>query len=80
MINSTFLKCVLCAKVASFTDDEMYEFLTNTRILFSSLCEKCSAVYGECPETHEKDDLCKERFRDWCQREADTQPVDFIKD
>ena len=56
--------------IGRFTEDEMYEFLLGDIQLCTGLCKYCIPIHGECEEDCDGDDICRERFRDWCSREV----------
>ena len=54
------------------TSDELYHFLTE-QTLFDQMrwcCRKCERIYGICPDTLQDDQLCRERFYQWCIQET----------
>ena len=54
------------------TSDELYHFLVE-HTPFEQLrwrCRKCEKIYGICPDTLEDDQLCRERFYQWCIQET----------
>lgn len=67
MTNGLKLKNEICRKIMEYTDDELYELLTGDNPFQMRICEICVENFGECPETLDGDDLCVERFVQWCE-------------
>lgn len=66
MTNGFKLKSEICRKIMEYTEDELYELLTGDNPFQMRICEGCVEKFGECPETMDDDDLCVERFVQWC--------------
>lgn len=67
MTNEQWLKAQMCEKIRSLSVKELYELISDGSEHFCvGLCQYCAPIYGKCDENIESDEICCDRFTDWC--------------
>ena len=70
MTNFEKTKKQICEMIQNYTEDELYEFLLGDIQLCTGLCKYCIPIHGECEENCDGDDICRDRFCEWCSRDS----------
>jgi len=66
MKNIEILKKKICDQITKYTYEEMYDLLTGDNPFQMLICKRCEEQFGRCPEETKDDQLCKDRFKKWC--------------
>ena len=78
MTNEERLKNVLIGKLLTLNSHGLYQLISDRIIeLEDGLCKVCCKHFQICDDTIESDELCIERFSEWCKM-VEKEPYDQV--